>query len=50
MLPRVNLATLRAMEATARALEKKKKRPAADLGQYELRHLRKGPRVEAESA
>ena len=51
MPPRVNLVALRTIEAavTDRTAEKKKKkRPTADPGQYELRRLRKGSQVEAE--
>ena len=48
MAPRIDLAALKAMEAIAvdRTTEKKKKRPIADAGQYELRYLKKGPQIE----
>ena len=51
MSPRVNLADLKAVQAATvvRAAKRKKKIPAADAGQYELRRLRKGPRIEVES-
>ena len=48
MPPRVNLESLKMLEAiiVAWVAERKKKRPAADVGQYELRRLRKGLQLE----
>ena len=44
MLPRVNVAALKVMEAVAvaRVVKRKKKRPAIKAGQYELKYLNKG--------
>ena len=52
MAPRINLTTLKAMEATVatRAMERKKKRLAIDAGQYELRRPKKRSRVKVETA
>ena len=52
MPSRVNLTDLNAMEAAAiaQAAEKKKKRPVANVYQYELKRLRKGSQVEVEFA
>ena len=48
MPPKINLTALKAMEAAfvAQAAEKKKKRLVIRTGQYELKHLRKGPRTD----
>ena len=48
MLPRVNLIVHQAIKAAAaaRATERKKKRPAVQAGQYELKRIRNGPRVD----
>ena len=45
MPPRVDIVALRVMEATAtsQAVEGKKKRPTAQLGQYELKRMRGTP-------
>ena len=47
--PRVDLAARKAMEATtaAWAAEKKKKRSAAEVGQYELKKMKRGNRVDS---
>ena len=48
MPPKVDLDVRKAMEAaaTARAAEKKKKRPVVHAGQYELKRMRRGPQVD----
>ena len=47
MPPRVNLASLKAMEAAVatRAADRKKKRSATNVSHYELRLLKKGPQL-----
>ena len=49
MAPKVDLAALKAIDATAatQAVERKKKRQAVEVGQYELRGLKKGPQTES---
>ena len=49
MPPRMNLATLKAMEvdaAAAQAVGRQKKRPVVEAGQYELKGIRKGLQIE----
>ena len=48
MPPKVDLAARKAMEAAAfaRAAEKKQKRSAAQVSQYELKRMRRGPWVD----
>ena len=49
MAPRVDLAALKVMKATAaaRVAKKTKKRPAVEAGQYEQKSLRNGLRIES---
>ena len=46
MAPWIDLATMKTKEVAAEALVAKKKntKPIADVGQYELRRLKKAPR------